>query len=152
MHIVSKLCSWFYWPVGLVVASRTVDRVLFDSQVGQKVLLGFSIRNFSETVRNLGVGGIAPPCLGKYVKPLVLRRISPWFYRIAVPSDYESSGRGTAPWFADTLVHYNISCVHGSALRLAAVAGIGLENTCSWLLWIFIDSFWPVMSTCLFYE
>ena len=39
--------------------------------LGQKVLLGFSIRNFSVVARSLEVGGVTPPCLGKHVKPLV---------------------------------------------------------------------------------
>ena len=43
----------------------------FDFQVGQKVLLGFSIRNFSVAAQSLEVGGVTPPWLEKHVKPLV---------------------------------------------------------------------------------
>ena len=46
------------------------SRVSF-SQVGQKVFLSFSIRNFSVVARSLEVGSVTPPCLGKHVKPLV---------------------------------------------------------------------------------
>ena len=55
-----------------MVASATDERCPgFDSQVGQKVLLGFSIRNFSVVARSWEVGGVTLPCLGKHVKPLV---------------------------------------------------------------------------------
>ena len=58
------------WPVGLVVASATDERGVLGSipRSGKKVLLGFSITNFSVVARSLEVGGVTPPWLGKHVK------------------------------------------------------------------------------------
>ncbi|KAF9798550.1 hypothetical protein SFRURICE_008283 [Spodoptera frugiperda] len=50
--------------------------------------------------------GVSPPCLGKHVKTLVLRLTSCRSCRSTTPSGLES-----APVFALTLMHYNISCV-----------------------------------------
>ena len=63
----------------------------------QKVLLGFSNRNFSVVARSLEIGGVILPCLEKHVKPLVVRLISLRSCRIAVPSDYKSKGTESAP-------------------------------------------------------
>ena len=46
-----------------------------DSHVGQKVLLTFSIRNFSVTARSLEVSCVTPSCLEKHVKPSDLSRV-----------------------------------------------------------------------------
>ena len=48
---------------------------------------------FFFAARSLEVGGVIPPRLGKHVKLLVLRLITPQLCLIAVLSEYESEGR-----------------------------------------------------------
>ena len=90
------LVSW--WLARLLNAGSWVR---FTSRA--KFFIGFSIRNFSVAARRLVVGGVTPPRLGKHVAPSDLRLISPRSCRIAVPSDYESERRGSAPVFVAVL-------------------------------------------------
>ena len=92
----------------------------------QKVLLGFSNRNFSVLAWSLTVGGAS---IGKHVNLLVLHLISLRSYRIVIPSDYEGKGTESEPVPAHTLVQYNISRADDwSPLRLAAVAKNGQKD------------------------
>ena len=75
--------------------------------------------------RSLEVGDVTTsPCLGKHVKPLVWHLISLRSYQLAVPSDTESKGIGSALVFVRTFVHCNMFCTVGWSLELAAVAEI----------------------------
>ena len=100
------------------------NTIVLFARPGQKVLLGFSNRNFSVATSESTITSISRlPCAW----------ISLRSCRIALLSNYKSKGTESAPvpayTPAYTLVHNNLSRADGwSPLRLVAVAEIGQKD------------------------